>query len=585
MATGSLQSDNSRLVAGGTKAGSLGGQIPIDSNNLARQICKRQIRLEREWMDQWDIWDDVDNFVTSRRSKWSVGRKEGDFADSPGGANIYDATAQLSLKRFANGVQSQSANPLLDWWMGRFRGPLNDQQAAKKWMDDVKEAINYELSYSNFFETDNEACQDGATHGIATMAGPEWDPALNRLVFSEYHPREVFVAFDWRGQVNLWHRKFQINGRQIVEQLPEADLPQVVVKAIKDNPYTPFTCIHAVYPRGERDVKSMAGTDKKIASVWVLEKTQTLLSESGYDDSPWDTWIWERAGKTVTCPAIDAIYDVATTNAAAKSLLKAANLAVEPAYIITPGMKGHVNIFPAAETLVDNMQNAPKPLEFPNAFQVGAQQVNMLREELVEKFQANLFTMMADAPGQMTILQTSGIMGEKAALLIPLVTRRSNMLLVPKLNKTFRELAKWGRLPKPPDSIMQFMNTPVDIEMTGPISVGAKRFLNTQGFNAFMGTLEEVARVVGGPDSPIVKAMLEHLNPDELLKYTVDSNSAPQKVMFDDKIVQANRQMRVQMEQQQRKLAAMKVAAQAAKAGSTAPEEGSPTAQMMGGGA
>ena len=105
-------------------------------------------------------------------------------------------------------------------------------------------------------------------------------------------------------------------------------------------------CIHAIYKRSERDVKSIAATDKAWASVWVVETEKLVLKESGYDDDgvdmPMDTWIWRKGsnGLYCFCPATDSIYSVIMENNAAKSLLKAVQLSVEPPLLITGRRQG-----------------------------------------------------------------------------------------------------------------------------------------------------------------------------------------------------------------------------------------------------
>src|SRR5208337_4071510 len=89
---------------------------------------------------------------------------------------------------------------------------------ARQWIDEVQEVVSTEMAQSNFYSQYNEACQDGVFFGIATMAKPLWLPQSNKLTYQAHHNREIFIARDYNGEINLWHRKFPVQNRQIAEE-------------------------------------------------------------------------------------------------------------------------------------------------------------------------------------------------------------------------------------------------------------------------------------------------------------------------------------------------------------------------------
>lgn len=584
----------SRLLSSGSSDVSKGTSTPesnTPSFKLVEDICKRQKRLEKARFNTDTLWDDVDRFVTSRRSHYNVGYIRGDSPNDQGGTDIYDDAAADAIQKFSDNFQSQTASPLIDWWMSRFRGPLKDDSRAMKWMDETKESATYELNRSPFFEEYNEAVQDCTSHGVATMAGPEWNWEKSILDFQEHHPREIFMWFDIHGKPLGWHQKFPITGKQILTEFPDAELPEAFKRKIygdpSANPFREFMCIHAIYKRDERDIKSMAATDKKWASVWLIETERVLLRDSGYDDvdQPMDTWIWRKgnSGLYAFYPASDAIYSIIMENNAAKALLKAVQLSVEPPLIMTEGVKGNVNFFPLGQTILHNPNDKVQAFQFPTNFQVGVEQVNDLRKQLATRFRADLFTMMADLPATTKAFTAASVQGEKASGLIPIITRSSNNLLIPKLNKIMRTLAIAKRLPPPPPSIMRYARSIVDIEMMGPLATAAKRFLTQQPFNSMMAQLEQVEAVT--KEAPeFFKAIMQGFNADEFRKLIVTGNSAPQKLLYDDDQLAQIKQAAMKAMQEQKHLQQMQMIAKAARDGGQAPEEGSPTASMMGGG-
>jgi hypothetical protein len=261
--------------------------------------------------------------------------------------------------------------------------------------------------------------------------------------------------------------------------------------------------------------------------------------------------------------------------------LKSTQLSVEPPLILTEGVKGNVNFFPLGQTVLHNPVDKVEAFQFPTNFQIGVEQVNDLRQQLYKRFRADIFTMMGDLPAGTKAFTASQVAGEKASQLIPVVTRDSSQLIIPKLNKIVRQLSMAGRLPRPPMSVMRYANSPVDIEMVGPVATAAKRFLSQQGFNAMMAQLQEVeATTKAAPQ--FLATILEGFNPDKIRQLLVDSNSVSHKILFADDELAQIRQARMKAQQEQQQMQKMQALADAANKGGKAPEQGSPTERMMG---
>ena len=563
-----------RVLSAGQERSGSAGTTSGGGQSLGEQIIRKQRRFEAGRNSQDLLWDDTDRFVTSRRAKYDIGNRAGESEQSPAGAEIYDNTAGLAIQQFADGFQSQTASPLVEWWMGRFRGPLKSDVMSLKWMDETKEAMNYEIARSPFYEEYNDGIADATSHGVATMAGPDWDEKRNRLGYRTFHPREVFCAFNTTGDVTLWHFKSKLTGRQIVKEFPNARISTKIRDRIKKNEFIEFIVIHEVIENPNPGL-SPASFDKNWRSIWVLEDDKTILDFRGYDINPMDTWTWRNGGHGLyaTCPAIDALFDVMMTNSAARSLLKSVQLSVTPPLILTEGVKGNVNYFPGGQTILHGPNDQVKAFELPSNYPVGVTQINEMHKELVGKFRADLFTLLSSMPHQMPVVQAMGIQGEKVALLIPIITRASSKMLIPKINKTFATLAKAKRIPRPPASIMRYASSPVDIEMLGPLATAAKRFLNQQGFQALLGQLAELSKIV---PPAFYQAIVEGFNADEIRKYLMESNSAPQKIVLDDQMLEMVRKNRVQMQQEARKAEMMKTLSEAYGKTTDAPQQGSP---------
>jgi hypothetical protein len=519
--------------------------------DLCDKLSKRQKKLEKDREMTDALWDDIEDIVFPRRGVYSVRnrKKKGERL----GAKIFDGTSAAAGQDLADGFQGYSASSAITWWAAKLRSKeaMKDRN-AKEWLSDIVEAQSNEMAQSNFYEQLNIVVTDAVFYGPGTMASPRWDANSGRLVYQAMHPREIYFARDYMGRINLWHRVFPISGRQIADEFPNKVLPQKLKKAIEDDPFKEFMCTHAISLRTERDTNKLNAVNKRIASVYYLESEKVILSESGYDDWPLLTWSW-RVNSTETyprSPAIDSLYDIMTTNSAAKAVLQSAQLAIMPPLIADESLKDRIKLTPFGITWTEGSQQTAKRLiDAQSNYPIGVDQVAKLKADLRERFKANTFTLLSAMTQQMTAYQASEIQGEKAALLGPLITRNQSELLGPVINATFKLLMQNKRLPAPPQSIMQYMNTPVDLEFLGPVALANRRYLQLQGLTP---ALNQVMALI---EKNIFPEMRDKFgNGDELLDYIWDSNGAPIQVIAKPETVQMIRDTRMKQQQEEMQL-------------------------------
>ena len=555
---------------------------PVESpeqRKLATEISKRQKRLEEIRRPFDDLYDDVDDYVIGRRANYDLGTKQGGATGQKAGAKIYDQTAAMALQDFVDGYQGNSAAPTIDWWAPNFRAKQVMAIAeARKWLDDVREAITTEINNSNFYSQLSEATWDRATYGYSSIYGPEWSARRGRLIYYLRHPREVFFSLNAEGDPDLWHRKFLISGRQIMDLWPGAPLKETFRNRMEKDPYKEYVCIHSIFPREERDITKIDASNKAYASVYVLDGEKVILEESGMDaDEVPTTARWRLTTEAYPrSVAIDTIFQVMMVNQMSRSVLRAAQLLVEPPMIQTGTVKGKLRIVPNGVTTLDSPNDKIEPLQFPSALQAGISTISDTRKALGEMFKAKVFSMMSSMNREITATQTQAMQGEQATLLQPIVTRDQNENLIPLIRKTFKVLARAGRLPSPPPSLLAFAQTPVDITFSGPVAMMAKRHLQMQGFDSTIPKVLALAK-----EAPQFEAMLDRIDPDAMYDYIMNTGGAPAKISRDEKIVAQIRQTRAKQLQQQQKLEALNKTADALHKGSTAPEEGSPAQKVM----
>ena len=550
---------------------------------LCEEISLRQQRLEKIRKPFELLYDDIDDYVIGRRSDYDLGTTKGRDATGKQGEKIFDLTAAIALQDFVDGYQGNSAAPTINWFSPVFRSKLlMANKQARDWLDDTKDAITTEINNSNFYAQLSEGTWDRATYGYSTIYGPEWSARLNCLIYYLRHPREVFFALNGEGDPDLWHRKFLITGRELLDLWPDAAYSTTFRRTLEKDPYKTYTCIHAVFPRDERDITKITAENKEYASVYTLDTEKLLLEESGMDRDEVPTCArWRISGTAYPrSVAIDTLYATMTVNAMSRSVLKAAQLMVEPPLLIPATMKGKIKVVPGGQTLKESPQDTVEPLPYSNQLGAGLSEIGDTRAALAKMFKAEIFTLMSEMHTKVTAQQVMAMQGEKATLLQPIVTRDQNENLIPLIRKTFKVLQRAGRLPPPPPALLdpQTRFTPVDIVFSGPVAMLAKRYIGMQGFQSTVPMVLEMAEKY-----PQLGAMMDNLDPDQMYRYIMDTGGGPSTVSRDPQIVAQIRQARAKQAQAQQKLEATNKMADAYQKGKDAPAPGSPAEQIMGG--
>jgi|GEM_PF-2408245 hypothetical protein len=556
-----------------------------DDAKLAEKIVKRQGQLEDERSLIDAFWNLVDEIITPRRAVWDLGSRRGMMPGEKLGAEVYDQTCSSAGQDFADGLQGQTASAGLVWWAIHFQNKLAQKDyMARQWIDEVQELAAIEMANSNFYSQYNEACQDGVFFGIATMAKPIWLPFSHKLSYQAHHNREIFVARDDNGEINLWHRKFPMQNRQIDEKFGLERLDYKLRQEIEKNPFQRRMVIHSLYLNTERDTRKWTSENKRVASVYVLENEKLILRKSGFDDWPLSTWCFRRNSQEDygRGPAMDSIFEAASVNSAVHYLMDAAQLAVMKPLVAQESLKNKIKISPWGITWLQAGEPAPTELfhgagkEYP----IGVDQVMKMREELREKFKAKTFQLLSyltQMTSRMNQMQIAEIQGEKAAALIPIVGPGQSELLIPMIRSTLQVLFANGRLPPPPPSILAY-DPSTYFEFLGPIAVAIKRYLQMQGINPFL------LRLIG--DRPLIDVwpeLKDKMKADELYDYLFEADGAPSKIDQDPDTLIKIRQAKLQQIQQEQRMQQLERLAGGYKQVQGAPEPGSPGEKLMGG--
>jgi hypothetical protein len=568
----------------------------------------QQIRLPWE-----DTVDDLLRFVNhSRRliaDNWSNMPNQYYTKGRKTGTEVFSDAAILARNILVDGMAGSYCPRNTPWYKYALPGRLNfprvsvmrqwtgkrmdEYPAVKKWLQDASEATLAAYNFSNFYDVITEFVSDAAVPGTANIFAEE-EIGKGRIVFTVPHFRECYIAENQYGRVDTIYRLYNLTLRQLADKfgmdiMNAAD--KGFKKAYEENFHFERQIIHAVFPRSDYDGSRIDAKGKPIASLWVYRSggqgvASSLLDESGYDWLPFSTWRWRKNSDEWygRSPAWDAWTSIARSNQEAKSNMMAAQKMVEPPLVIPADLRGAVQTGPNGKTYIDNYggdirTRAPMPLNQNIQLPFSVDAENKTRQIIDEHFHTPFFQMLL----QMTMnkvtaspTQVIEMMGEQAAVLGTRMGNFEGEGLNPIHDRVFEIEARAGRMPPPPQILLDSGGRKIpQIMYQNALSQAQVRLSKVRTIQSGVQMAGQIAQIVG----PVA---IDKIDVDEVMDEIFDAAGFPESCIRDEKQVQQIREIRNKKQEQMEKLEAMKVVPKAAAAMSKTAQEGSPMKALMG---
>jgi hypothetical protein len=564
-----------------------------DEQSKVREIRKRLSQLEQLRKPYEPMIDEVIEYVNHGRRSISGNEAKGRRT----GQQVYDGTAISAAQICANGLFGYMVAPSIRWfgltlpvtlnfpraggmrsWSGK---KLDEYPGVKEWLQDYEDVLYASFQRSNFYEVMPGVIYDAVTIGTVHPYCEE-DVKTGRVVFQQPHFRECYFAEDQHGRVDTLYRKYPLTLKQLVEKFGERRLTDIdpnIGTGLENNPFAEKTVIHAIEPRIEYDKNILNSKNKPWASYWLFDTGEKLLSESGYDEFPHFTWRWWKNNDEICgrSPAWQAYADIMIAQSEGKSNLVAGQKMAEPPMVGIDKLRGLVNNRAKGWTWVEDMQDIPRPLlegiQLPYALELQERRAKIIKEA----FYVDFFLMLSQAAFQnvdLKVIQIMEMQGEKAAILGVMIGRMQAELLDPVIDRVAGIEGRAGRLPVPPDIVLEHAGERIDVDYLGPLAQAQKRLFKVQSIKQGLELAGAIASV--SPTS------LRRVNWDKAMQIALEESGFPAECIFDDETI---KRINAEIERQQQAQAALQGAAEIAKAlpgAAKAAEPGSPLEALMG---
>jgi hypothetical protein len=583
--------------------------------------CEKYLEILAEKRLFWE--PQIDNIIAYVNHGRRFIRDTNLWDGQPTGQEIFDDTAMLARNKLRDGMVGYLCSRNQPWFGLELPGKLNFPRTSgmrawngqrvdsypqvQKWLQDCQTVLYSAFNRSNFYDKNTEFISDGITCATAYLLIEE-DVANARTVFTVPHFRECFIAENEFGQVDTIYRVYKMTLRQFEEKFGMETMKAADInfkKAYESNLYSERDVLHAIYPRRDFQPGRIDARGKKWESVWVYRQGGTilpsagaanqgdnkisLLSEGGYDSMAMLAWRWRKNDDEVygRGPAHDAFVSIALANQMGRTNIITGQMAAQPPLVAPSDMRGAIQRGPNGVTYIESNRGDIRT-RMPQQLITGVQNLPFTMEYqdrisriINEHFYTDVFQMMSQLASagrseRMVTEQISELQGEKAAILGTRVGNLQSEAFDPIINRMYQIEAEAGRIPTPPDILLNSIHSAVEIEYLGPLAQAQTRLNKVRSIQSGLQLVGAIAQI--NPTS------VDVVDYDQAALEVLDAVSFPATCVRDPRQVTAIRQNRNQIAAQERQTEAIPKLAGAAAKLAKQPESGSILEKLMGGG-
>jgi hypothetical protein len=448
--------------------------------------------------------------------------------------DTFNSTPASALRVMADGMQGSTVSRAIAWL--RYRIPnqlLKGDDDVNKWLQAIEDHMISVYARSGFYPALGPYYRSALSVGTPAFISEE-NVSNGRIECTVPHPRENFFRFDAFGEPVQYHRKFQKTIADLVIDLKKENIKFDVMSVdtqskISSGNHGEKINILQVYYReddpifdgenGKQITVSGVNGDILPARPWrtyLLELgADTMTADAaagrkvpffalGYWARPHAAWRFE-VGTDETyarTPAWYSLHDARGEITASKTLIQSAEEYVRTRLIASRDMRGKIRRKPGSTTYLSTDQSTVK--EFPEGnknYPIAKDERDRIVANVERWFDVPFYTLLQRqliAGGSpVTATQIIGVEGEQALLRGTRIQRMVNDMLTPIDDRFFSIELNAGRLPEPPDIILdpEFQIERVDAEFIGPLLQAQKKAFAVRRSLEGIGIVKEYAEV------------------------------------------------------------------------------------------
>lgn len=512
----------------------------------------------------WDLrWDELARYISPHRGNILTKYTPGQDINF----NLYDTTAEEANGICGAGLVTHIV-PAGEKWFHFDPKNKYASSAIREWLDEVSEIALDAIYTSNFYVGIHEVFLDSPRFGTSALYLEKGK--RNFLNFIQVPVGTFSIMEDAEGYVDTIAREWKWSARQAQEYWGDDKLGPQLKDALRNGQKDmnsadrQFTFVHFVEPRREVVYRGdeVAPWMRPIRSLYLCIEDQCIIEEGGYYEMPYFVNRFLRSNNEVygRGPGMQALAEIKLVNAMERDILTAIEKQVSPPWLAPDDTSSAIDGRPNGITYWDtsNPANKPEQLTLKNNIDLGEQKTEQKRQRIRKAFYNDLFQMLSNWEEQKrekTAYEVQQMVAEKLVLFSPVFARITQEILNPMLECVVSMLARNGKLPPPPDGLMDGEGE-YQIVYTSKIALAIKAVEN-QSFATMLSLIEQAAQI--DPSARYVMKIQEGLT------RVARNVGTPSKLLRSQREIDELVQADMQRQQAQEQLMAAQAASQSAK--------------------
>lgn len=473
---------------------------------------------------------------------------------------LWDSTTLEAGDVFASGFMNYLTPPTSKWARLRHKNPnLSENKEVGDFLEDVMAEVNYTLNRSNFYDQMFPSYKSSGVYGTSVLF--EEEDIQDNVRFYNMPLKQVVVIEDAKGRACQYFIEFEYTALQAESRWGKEALSREMQEELKgglsDKKHKFLLYI------AKRHVREVEKQDKKnlpIEAVWVDVKGRMIIEESGYNE--WPSMIHRFDKRPFMpwgfSPAMKSLPFARLLNAVAKTNLRAMMKHTDPPIALPDNaFIAPFNQNPRAVNYYNQAKMTSKDIFAFGNFgdpSFGLQAVEYYSGKVKNLMYNDVFLAFSNITKDMNNPEVMERINEKMTMLGPAVGRYLSEVLNPIIHRTIGILARRGRLPAPPDSII--IDPGYEIDFVGVLAQAQRR--------SELNTLITGMSMVGNM-AQYAPEVLDKINPDRIVDEVWSITGAPVQTLRDDGEIQKIREGRAQQMIQQQQMANLAGGAMIAK--------------------
>jgi hypothetical protein len=519
----------------------------LDSERIQLVLANHQ-RLKEKRAPYEPYWRDIDRFVDPHGAGgWDKGRST--FTNDAD--ELFDVTALDGLDRYTAAIAGVTIPRGQRWHGVAFSDPdLMKIPAVARWCELAADRL-FLARYAPWTGFEAQAHEDIRQEGKYGTS-PMWigDNVGRGLFYKTLHLSECYIDEDFSGRVDTVHRGYCETIRNAVAEFGVESLSDRTRRDFEDpkKRNDEIEILHVIRPNKDYEPGYFGPKGKLVESLYIELNEKHVIRRAGFNSMPIPvsrhvTGPRDAYGRS---PAMKVLATVKGLNAMARTMLDAANKAVDPALLfyddadITAVMTKAGGLTPGG--LDDQGREMVKPLMTGGQLPIGAEIREGEREVVKGAFLEEFFRLLTDPSDRMTATQVMEQVAKEGVLIAPFAGRRETEKLAPQIERELDILMRARAIPPFPPEVLEAGAKP-RAYMTNPLSRMA-RAEEVTGFTR----LVEIGVQAAGAGHP---EALERINFDEGIKIAGDVLGVRPSMLYSDDELAARRQDKEQQQEGQ----------------------------------